>query len=460
MTRDLLASVILCSEALAAAEPPQVTNFRYEEDYSYLRDPSNRSGAWWEILKFIPLSESREVYLTLGNEARLRYELLQNDNFGDGPQDEDGYLWWRMLPLADLHAGENFRVFGQFISALASDREPSRREIDENRLDLLQGFVDIRFPLQELERHITLRGGRQMLGYGSERLISNRYGPNVLQTFEGLKAYAELCPWRADAFWVRPVKNELGVFDDRFDHKQALWSLYLTRHFNTRESGVDAYYIGYEEENGTFNQGTGNERRHTVGTRIFGTRSKWDWNTEAFYQFGSFGEGDIRAWSVGSDTGYTFSELRWSPRLSLRANIISGDDDPADADLETFNALFPKGKYFGEIGLLGPYNLINLHPSLEFNISERWSASLAAVLYWRENAGDGIYDNSGNLVRSDMGSRARFIGTQTELLLNYHPSRNLEFEFAVSRFDPGRFIEETGSSKTAWFASAEIRFVF
>jgi hypothetical protein len=460
MTRGLLASVLLCSGASVAAEPPKITNFRYDEDYSYLRDSSDRSGAWWETLKYIPLTESREVYLTLGNEARFRYELLRNDNFGDGPQDEDGYLWWRMLPLADLHAGENFRVFSQFINAFATDREPSPREIDENRLDLLQGFADVRFSLHDLDQHITLRGGRQMLGYGSERLISNRYGPNVLQTFDGLKAFAELGSWRADAFWVRPVENELGVFDDRSDPDQALWSLYLTRHFNTRESGVDAYYIGYEEENAAFNQGTANERRHTLGARIFGKLSGWDWNTEAFYQFGSFGEGNIRAWSVGSDTGYTFSEVRGRPRLSLKANIISGDDDPTDGDLQTFNALFPKGKYFGEIGLLGPYNLINLHPSLELNLSERWSASLAAVLYWRENTSDGIYDNSGNLVRSDTGSRARFIGTQSELLLNYHPSRNLELEFAVSRFDPGRFIEETGSSKAAWFASAEIRFVF
>lgn len=273
----------------------------------------------------------------------------------------------------------------------------------------------------------------------------------------------EITSFRYDedySFWVRPVENELGVFDDGSDHDQALWSLYLTRHFNTRDDGVDAYYIGYQEKDATFNQGTANERRHTVGSRLFGTLSGWDWNTEGFYQFGSFGDGDIRAWSVGSDTGYTFSNTPWTPRLSLKANIISGDDDPSDAELQTFNALFPKGKYFGEIGLLGPYNLINLHPSLEFNLSERWSASLAGVFYWRENTGDGIYDNSGNLVRSDAGSRARFIGTQSELLLNYHPSRNLELELAVSRFEPGRFIEETGSSKPAWFASAEIRFVF
>ncbi|HWQ93008.1 MAG TPA: alginate export family protein [Clostridia bacterium] len=460
MTRGILAGAMFCSGALAAAEPPNMSTFRYDEDYSYLSDPAARTGAWWEPLKYIPLTDSGEVYLTLGIETRLRYEVLRNDNFGDGPQDEDGYLWLRTLPLADLHAGEHLRVFSQFVSAFAVDREPFLRRVDEDRLDVLQAFVDLRLPLSQHDGQITLRPGRQMLGYGSERLISNRYGPNVPETFDGLKAIGELGSWRADAFWVRPVESDFKVLDDQTDEDRALWSLYLTRQFNSREDGFDVYYIGYSEDSATFNQGSADERRHTVGTRLFGNASGWDWNAEVLYQFGTFGRGDIQAWSFGSDTGYTFAKLPWTPRLSLKANIVSGDNDPADADLQTFNALFPKGKYFGEIGLLGPYNLINLHPTVEIEMNKHWSASVAAVFYWRESARDGIYDNAGNLVRSDGSSSARYIGTQAELVLNYHPARNWEFECALSRFVSGRFIEETGRSKDAYFASAEIRFTF
>lgn len=461
MKRGLTAGAILCSVALAAAEPPKLGTLRYDEDYAYLRDPSARSGAWWEPLKFIPLTRSGDVYLTLGNETRLRYEVLHNDNFGDGPQDEDGYLWLRMLPLADLHAGEHLRFFGQLISAWALDREPFERGIDENRFDVLQAFADFRFALPPPDQHLTIRVGRQMLKYGSDRLISNRYGPNVLQTFDGVKAFAELGLWQVDAFWVRPVESDLRELDDKADNKRALWSLYLTRHFDSKkEKGLDAYYIGYENDDATFNQGSARERRHTLGARLFGNAAGWDWNAEGFYQFGTFGAGNIRAWSVGSDTGYTFSNLRWPPRLSLKANIISGDDDPSDANLQTFNALFPRGKYFGEMGLLGPYNLINLHPSMELELNQHWSASLAALFYWRESTGDGIYDNAGNLVRPNGSSSARYIGGQAEFLVNYHPFRNLEFECAVSRFAPGRFIEETGRSDDAYFASAEVRFTF
>ena len=466
MIRALISGVVLLSSAAEAQESqssdqlPRMSNFRYDEDYSYLRDPSPRSGQWWEGLKYIPLNPPGDVFLSLGNELRVRYELLRNDNFGDGPQDDDGYLWGRLLPYADLHAGKHFRVFTQLISAFAVDPEPAVRAVDEDQLDLLQGFADLRLPLFDAEQHVTLRGGRQMLGYGSERLISNRYGPNVLETFDGIKAFSELGNWRADIFWMRPVEADRRIFDDQTDDSRSLWSVYVTRYFNSKENGFDAYYIGYDEENATFNQGSADEQRQTIGSRIFGAAAGWDWNTELFYQFGNFGQGRINAWSAASDTGYTFSKLPLTPRFSLKANIVSGDTDPADPDLQTFNALFPKGKYFGEIGLLGPYNLINVHPSLELNLTDRWSTTVAGVLYWRQSERDGIYDNSGNLIRSDGGSRARFIGTQAEVLLNFHPSRHLEFEIALSQFMPGRFIEETGRSDTAYFASAEIRFAF
>jgi Alginate export len=76
-------------------------------------------------------------------------------------------------------------------------------------------------------------------------------------------------------------------------------------------------------------------------------------------QFGSFdsqrGKGSILAWSVGTETGYTLEPFFFSPRFSLRANVISGDHNANDANLQTFNPLFPKGKYFGEFTPGGPY---------------------------------------------------------------------------------------------------------
>ncbi len=443
----------------AGAGAPDFSSRWYDADYRYLRQPEQRTGAWWEPLKRVSLSGSGEVYLALGGELRLRYEHFENNLWGEAPVPDDGYLWYRAMPYADLHLGPRVRLFGQLIAAFAEGVAPADTPVDETETDLLQGFAELQHPLGE--RVLSLRGGRQLLAYGSERLISTRYGLNVLRPFDGGVARLDAGPWRVDALYVRPVDTGLESFDDETGDDQALWSLYTTRALPLgQESGLDLYYIGYNNDRAVFNQGAGDERRYTLGTRFFGAARGWDWNFEAFYQFGDFDAGAISAWSVASDTGYAFAALPLSPRLGLRAGIISGDEDPADPDLETFNPLFPKGKYFDEIGLLGPYNLINVHPILTFTISEEWELRAAAALYWRESSEDGLYDNGGGLIRADGGSDARFIGSQTELVLSYSPLREVNFKISYSRFEAGRFIEETGRDDTIHFVGAEVRLWF
>lgn len=199
------------------------------------------------------------------------------------------------------------------------------------------------------------------------------------------------------------------------------------------------------------------DRRGTTHpvSRFFGKAQGWDWNFEGMFQFGSFDGGNIRAWSVASDTGYTFDDVSFSPRVGLRANIISGDRNPTNPDLQTVNALFPRGKYFGEIGLIGPYNLIDVHPNLTPHLNDQWTLSGAAVFYWRESLGDGIYDTFGGLVRPSDNSRARYIGTQADVVLGWEPTRWFSAELAYSVFASGQFIKDTGPSRTAHFVGFE-----
>src|SRR5882724_4294125 len=55
---------------------------RYEEDYSYLRNPSLSTDPWFDPLKFIPLDAAGDVYLTLNGEIRFRYNNTDHRSFG------------------------------------------------------------------------------------------------------------------------------------------------------------------------------------------------------------------------------------------------------------------------------------------------------------------------------------------------------------------------------------------
>ena len=67
----------------------------------------------------------------------------------------------------------------------------------------------------------------------------------------------------------------------------------------------------------------------------------------------------IRAWAVGSLSSYTFADIGWTPRLGFQFDAASGDSNPHDNVLQTFNPLFPNGYYFTLAGYTGYTNLID-----------------------------------------------------------------------------------------------------
>lgn len=445
----ILALLIALLPLPAQAEEVAQTNLRYDEDWSVLRD-ATRDGR--RHAKYIPLAKDGSAYLTLGGEARARFEGLDDNLWGDPPAPDDGYLWLRVLPHADLHAGPA-RVFVQGIAGYARGVGAGKGPADETGIDLLQGFADVRVPLRG-NGSLTLRGGRELVALGSERLVGIRYGPNIPQAFDGVRAIADIGPVRIDAFHVRPVEIGAGDFDDRTSKTRRLDGLYATIK-PTRDIGIDAYWLDYENEAARFAGRTGLETRNTFGLRFFGKRGDLGWNWEAMLQRGRFDGDRIRAWSLATETAWNFPGAPLKPRLRLRANIASGDRDATDDRLGTFNALFPKGKYFGELSPIGPRNILNLHPGVDFDLGKGVTVEMAAARFWRESRGDGIYDIPGSLIRPAGGSDARHIGDQIEISAGWQASALLSFTASLSAFRPGASIRDTGPARTIHMIGAE-----
>jgi hypothetical protein len=447
-----------------AVERPQAGGpLRFDEDWSLLRDPANREGQWWEPFKFIPFGDRGDIYLTLGSEFRARYEFLGHPNWGEEETDSGGYLWLRALPTADLHLGENARLFGELIIAPAAGVDPAPSPIDEDIADILQAFGEL--GVSETTR---LRAGRQILNFGSGRLISTRYGTNVIRSFDTLQILTGDEDEEASLFaiYARPVDTKTGSFDDHWSRTQQFWSVYGTRDLvdagilSTDSAGADLYYIGFEDEEAVFDQGSGRELRHTFGLRFFGQQRHWDWNHELFLQFGRFADDSILAWSIATSTGYTLDELTFSPRFSANFDVISGDGDRNDGTLGTFNPLFPSLKYFGEAAVIAPYNLIDFHPSAAFTVTDKLTMSADIDFFWRYSTDDGLYGAGGRLLRSGAGSNARYIATQFELIADYEVTENLALNASYAAMPAGPFIRETGRSDTIHFVGLEALLVF
>ena len=389
----------------------------------------------------------KDTSLSVGGSARVQFESYLNPSFGDDPS--DSYLLTRLTLHSDLRIGRDFRFFADVHSAMQTGvNSPS--PVDQDHLFLHQVFLE-----QKFGEELSLRAGRQEVTYGSGRLVSVREGPNIRRSFEGLRGTWSGDEERLDAFWFRPTTNLTGAFNNRWlDAPSWLAGAYYHR------LGQEYYIMRYQDARASFQDATGIEERWTVGGRWFGTPEPWSYDFEAFYQFGTIGASDIRAWSIASNTSYQVESWPGSPRFSLKANVVSGDGAPDDDRLNTFNAMFPNGSYFGEIALLGPANLLNLHPGVTFELTDTLELDTRADFFWRFSLEDGIYAPSGQLIRAGDSNDSRFIGIQPDITLTYRPSPSWELRLNHSVFFPGSFIADTGSDETVQFTQISVKYRF
>lgn len=449
----------LAKSGESSSKPPAFKQLRYEEDYRYLLDQGQRSDPL-DFIKYVSLGGEGDRYLSLGGEIRQRYEYFHNPVWGQEPQDPNGYWLQRYMLHTDVHLGDRFRFFSQIKSGIEIGRAGGPRGADEDKLDLHQAFVDISAGNHGKDG-LTLRIGRQEIGLGSSRLVSFREGPNVRQSFDGVRLGWRSGEWQIDGLATKPVETKRGFFDDAWDHTRSFWGVYATGPLRGLPNAkVDLYYLGLDRKRARFDQGVGHELRQSLGARIWGKTEDWDYNTELVYQWGSFGQGRIRAWTAASDTGYRIDSIPLRPRFGLKADIASGDRDPFDDTLGTFNALFPKGAYFSEADLLGPYNLMDLHPSVELNLTERISVTSDFDFFWRQSTSDGIYGIPGNLVRSGRTSGSRYIGSHANLQLEWQLDRHISLTTIYLHFFPGPFLKETQPGENVDFVALWVTYKF
>ena len=399
--------------------------------------------------------------MSIGGEAREVWEQIGNDNWGQQPY-MNGYLNERYMLHFDIHYGENVRTYVELKSGLNSFRVGGPRPIDEKKIDFQAGFLEL--STSGKDNWIKALVGRQELEYGSGRLIDVREGPNVRLSFDGFRIKAKLKSWQIDGFAMRPDLDKFGFFDNAPDHSVGFWGVYATRNL-ARKVSLDLYYLGLDRKEATYERGVAREIRHSIGTRVslpIATQTPgWDFDYEALWQFGTFGSSNIRAWTIASDTGYRFPNVRLKPRFSIKADISSGDN-PNSTNMGTFYPLFPKGNYFGVLATTGPgpLNFIDLHPQVEITLPHDLSVSADWIFQWRESLDDGVYSVPGFLIRPADDSRARFVGHRPGTEWRWQVNRHLWFQADFGIFYAGRFLKETrpGSNLNYWALWAGYKF--
>lgn len=453
-----LAALIVGTIPAMAAERPATEKLRFEEDWSTFA-PAPDAPLIDRLKSIRPLGQE-SLHLSIGGSLRERYENTTNPGFGADPQDDKGVWLQRATLHGDLRFGERFRVFTELHSSLEAGRAGGPSPVDQDDLTLHNAFVEVRAPLST-GADATVRVGRIELSYGSERLIGVREGPNNRRSFNGATTRIDLDSWRLDAFAGRPTQPKPGVFDNRVDHDLGVAGLYTTAHrILPLDTSMDIYVLATEDDAPGYAEGLRDEKRYSFGTRGFGAAYGWDWNWEAIAQGGTVAGGDIAAWTLATDTGHTWVDIAWKPRLGLSANVASGDKDPTDGDTEAFNALFPRGSYFSEAAVFGPRNFFNLHPSIALTPRNDLALSASVNFLWRLETEDGVYAPNGRLLRAPGGSDARFVTTAFSAGAEWTPAPGVTLAALYSHLIAGEFIEDTGPDEDIRFLELTLKLLF
>ncbi len=439
---------LICGAGVSQNAPLEFSLLRQNDNVEALKQLQSKNT--YQKIKYYPLGN--QTYLSFGGSWRFQYESFINEQFQNS-QDQDN-LWYlnRVMLYAHLKVKDKFQLFAEINSSLIGNKE-NKSPVDKDELSINQLFLNYR-----LFNNWSVTVGRQNLKLGSGRLVDAREGPNVRRSFDLAQLYYHKKRFSATTFFAIPVQPKSYVFDNEFlSFNETFSAIYTTTRFNN-SSALDTY-IFYQKDNGViYNNLQGSERRSSFGLRYFGSINSLKFNNEVVYQFGSMENQNISAWTISLQLENKTKVHNHFYNLGIKSEIISGDRNKNDNTLNTFDALYPRGAYFGRVARFGPSNLIDIHPYINANFNKLF-IELDYDVFWRQSINDGVYNAALLLEYPDVNNQ-RFIGQQIGAIIGYEVNKHINLEFESNIIFPEAFLKQSNQGDTLYHfvLTTEIKF--
>jgi len=409
---------------------------RQDDNISYFKTTDEKS--FYNTFKYVPIQEA--IFISFGGSIRFQYESFINEQFKNIDGQDNLWYFNRLMFHTYINIKDKLEIFAELNNSVVGNRV-DQSPVDKDLLAFNQLFIRYNFT-----KNWNVQVGRENMKLGARRLVDIREGPNVRRSFDLAQLNYTSNKFSAKGFFAIPVQQKPEVFDNDFlKFSETFSGIYTTTHFNSANN-LDLYVLYQKDDNVTYNNGTENERRTSVGARYFGNYKSLTFNNEIVYQFGDFGNQTINAWTISFQLENKTKLYNQWCNLGLKAEIISGDKDQNDDKLNTFDALYPRGAYFGRVARFGPSNLIDIHPYINTKFGNLF-VEIDYDAFWRYSTDDGVY-NAALLLEYPNTNRKKFIANQIGGLVSYEFNKHIAVEFEYNVILPGAFLDASNKGAT------------
>ncbi len=391
------------------------------------------------------------IVLGLENQSRFEY---REDNFDfDSRQDaatDDSWLLSRTRVSLLIKPTPFFKLFiqGQDSREFGSDRPNIPGVLGaegDDPADIFQAYVEIG---DTKTSPWSLKIGRQMLDYGTSRLVGSLPWGNFARSFDAIKiSYTTGDAW-LDAFAASPVVVDRSGLNES-DLDTVLYGLY--GHVPWAGHVVEPYAL-YLRDADT------DRDVFTIATHLKSRPAhpgQWDYEAELAYQFGEIADRDLSALAGFAQVGYSLPGS-WTPRLAVEYSFATGDRQADDAEINTFQNLYPTNHLvYGYMDLFSWQNLHDLRFILSAKPLKCLTLSVDWHSFWLASTEDGWRRANARTVVRPLDGRAKsasnYAGSELDCLMSWKAADWLSVIVGYSHFFAGGYLHDTGGSSDADF---------
>lgn len=410
-----------------------------------MRSPFQRTACgvlWAAVAALAPIAAlcqngAREQEPRYEFGAELRARAQTRNGGGDDPTKEDAFTTTRLRFDATMRPTRHVRIFVEaqdsHVQGFASDRDDRALK---DPVDIRQGYL----ALGDDDGPLTLFVGRRELSFIDERIIGVRNWSNISPAWDG----SELVLRRGKDSVNLLAVTQVDISDGFDPPSRTRWVYGAVGVIGSGLGGhqIEPFFFTSRRPV-DLSSNLGGVLR-TAGSRFSGLLAEtWDYQVILAGQGGRTQNRSQGAWMGVWALGKTLEQRRLRPRLGVEWSYASGDSDPQDGRIGTFDTLFPgPHRIYGVQDIVSLRNLRALKTGVELHPRRAWQVNVDFLDLRLASRHDGLYQTN-FVARAHAplgGASSAHIGSEVDVVLRYAPTAKVEVSFGVSRFAAGQFV--------------------